>query len=65
VTRHLSFIPGLAGATVEEGIMTGNLPAHDEKISSKKKLIWKVLSTLSPKQYKLSSKALLLFAAFF
>jgi hypothetical protein len=38
VTRHLSFIPGLAGATVEEGIMTGNLPALDEKISSPKKV---------------------------
>jgi len=38
VTRHLSFIPGLAGATVEEGIITGNFPALAEKISSNKKV---------------------------
>ena len=39
MTRHLSFIPGLAGATMEEGIITSDLLALAEKVSYNKKVI--------------------------
>jgi isocitrate dehydrogenase len=38
MTRRLSFISGLAGATVENGTMTGDLLALAEKKSSNKKV---------------------------